>query len=96
MSEITIDEVRRIAALAKLAITDEEAKKFTKELDEILGYFRKLESVDTTGLQPTYQVNGLSNATRKDEIVDYGSSHDDLMGNAPKVHDGQIEVPKVL
>lgn len=96
MSSITVDDVKYVASLAKIAITDEEAAKLTKELDTILGYVRQLDEVDTTGLQPTYQVTGLTNVTRPDEPIDYGTSHDDLLKNAPRQRDGYIEVPKVL
>lgn len=96
MSKITVDEVRRIAALAKIAVTDEEAKKLAKELGDILGYVNQLDEVDTAGLEPTYQVTGLTNVTRKDEVIDYGVTRKDLLKNAPRQHDGQIEVPKVL
>jgi aspartyl-tRNA(Asn)/glutamyl-tRNA(Gln) amidotransferase subunit C len=96
MSTITRDDVKYVAALAKIAITDEEAARFTKELDAILGYVRQLDAVDTTGLEPTYQVTGLKNITRPDEFIDYGASREDLLANAPRQHDGYIEVPKVL
>lgn len=96
MSTITLSDVKYVASLAKIAITDDEAIQFTKELDAILGYFKKLDAVDITGLEPTYQVTGLKNVTRPDEIVDYHSSHQDLLKNAPRQRDGYIEVPKVL
>jgi len=96
MSAINVDEVRRIAALAKIAITDEEAQKLAKELDSILDYVRQLDAVDTTGLEPTYQVTGLTNITRKDELINYGTIREDLLKNAPRKRNGQIEVPKVL
>ncbi|HVI69836.1 MAG TPA: Asp-tRNA(Asn)/Glu-tRNA(Gln) amidotransferase subunit GatC [Magnetospirillaceae bacterium] len=96
MTTISTDDVKYVAALAKIAITDDEAAKFTKELDAILGYVQQLDAVDTTGLQPTYQVTGLTNVTRKDEIINYGTSREDLLKNAPRTHDGYIEVPKVL
>lgn len=96
MSSITTDDVKYVAALAKIAITDEEAAKFTKELDVILGYVKQLDTVDTHGLQPTYQVTGLTSVTRKDDIIDYATSRDSLLKNAPRTRDGYIEVPKVL
>lgn len=96
MSTISSDEVRRIAALAKIAVTDAEAKKLAQELDDILGYVRQLDSVDTTGLEPTYQVTGLNTVTRKDEVINYGASQRALLKNAPRTKDGSIEVPKVL
>lgn len=96
MSAITVDDVNYIASLAKVAITPEEAEKFTKELDAILGYVRQLESVDTTGLEPTYQVTGLKNITRKDKVIDYGVDQAGLLKNTPDKQDGSIKVPKVL
>lgn len=96
MSTMTADDVKYVASLAKIAITDEEAARFTKELDAILGYVKQLEKVDTTGLEPTYQVTGLKNIMRPDEIIDYGTTRDDLLKNTRRKRDGYIEVPKVL
>lgn len=96
MTKITTDDVKYVARLAKIAITEDEAAKFTKELDAILGYVRQLDAVDTTGLQPTYQVTGLTNVTRQDTLIDYGTTRDELLKNAPHSRDGYIEVPKVL
>ena len=96
MSTITADDVKYVASLAKIAITDDEAARFTKELDAILGYMSQLDAVDTTGLTPTYQVTGLKNVMRADEISDYGTTRTDLLKNAPRQRDGYIEVPKVL
>lgn len=97
MNTITVNDVKYVASLAKIAITDEEAERFTGELDTILGYVRQLDAVDTTGLEPTYQVTGLKNAMRPDVIIDYGElTREDLLKNAPRQKDGYIEVPKVL
>lgn len=96
MTKITTDDVKYVARLAKIAITEDEAAKFTKELDAILGYVQQLDAVDTTGLQPTYQVTGLTNVTREDTLIDYSVTRDDLLKNAPRSRDGYIEVPKVL
>ncbi len=96
MTTISTDDVKYVAALAKIAITDDEAAKFTKELDAILGYVQQLDAVDTQGLQPTYQVTGLMSVMRPDELIDYGASRTDLLKNAPRSHGGYIEVPKVL
>ena len=96
MSAITAADVKYVASLAKIAITNDEAARFTKELDAILGYVRQLDAVDTKGLEPTYQVTGLKNVTRPDEIIDYHATREDLLKNAPRKRDGYIEVPKVL
>lgn len=96
MTKITTDDVKYVARLSKIAITEDEAAKFTKELDAILGYVQQLDAVDTTGLQPTYQVTGLTNVTHEDVLIDYGVAQEDLLKNAPRSRDGYIEVPKVL
>ena len=55
-----------------------------------------LDGVDVAGLEPTYQVSGLRNVTRKDEIIDYQAKQGDLLKNAPATQDGQFKVKKVL
>ena len=96
MTVITTDDVRYVAKLANIAITDDEALKFTKELAAILGYVQQLDAVDTEGLQPTYQVTGLTSVMRKDAIIKYGATREGLLQNAAHSRDGYIEVPKVL
>jgi aspartyl-tRNA(Asn)/glutamyl-tRNA(Gln) amidotransferase subunit C len=96
MAQLTIDEVKRLAALSRLQLSDEEAAEFLKELNAILGYVEKLSSVDTTGIEPTAQVTGLKNVMRPDEPIDYGSSREELLKNAPAQQDGYIKVKKVL
>lgn len=93
---ISIEDVRYIADLAKIAITDQEAAKLREELATILGYVRQLDSLDTVGVEPTYQVTGLTNVDRDDVIIDYGVSQQDLLRNAPQSQQQQIKVPKVL
>jgi aspartyl-tRNA(Asn)/glutamyl-tRNA(Gln) amidotransferase subunit C len=95
-STISISDVHYIAGLSKIAVSDEEAVKLQAELDTILGYVRQLDSLDTTGVEPTYQVTGLVNVTREDEIIDYGVDQQALLRNTPKSQDNQIKVPKVL
>ena len=96
MTTIAIDDVKYVAALAKIAISDDEAEKLTKELDAILGYVRQLDGVDVSGLEPTYQVTGLKNVMRSDEVIDYGTTRESRLKNASRQRDGYIEVPKVL
>lgn len=93
---ISIDDVRYVAGLAKIAVSDDEAARLQKELDAILGYVQQLDQLDTTGVEPTYQVTGLKNVDRADEIIDYGVSQEALLNNAPQSKDSQIKVPKVL
>lgn len=96
MSKLTRDDVLKLAALSRLRLSDEEIKKFRTELSEILEYVETLDKADTTGLEPTYQLTGLTNVTRKDEVIDYGISTDELLKNAPAVQDKQFKVKRVL
>lgn len=95
-STISIDDVYYVAGLAKIAVSEEEATKLQAELDAILGYVQQLNELDTTGVEPTYQVTGLTNINREDELIDYGVGQQALLSNAPHVQTNQIKVPKVL
>jgi aspartyl-tRNA(Asn)/glutamyl-tRNA(Gln) amidotransferase subunit C len=70
MAKLTSDQVKHVAKLAKLQLTDEEIKKFQVQLSEILSYIEELEKVDTQGVDPTSQTTGLLNVFREDEIQD--------------------------
>lgn len=93
---ISIQDVRYVAGLARIAVTDEEAAKLQGELDTIIGYVGQLDSLDTSGIEPTYQVTGLTNVDRDDVVIDYGVDQQALLRNAPASQDNQIKVPKVL
>lgn len=96
MVRLTRTDVLKLARLAQLELTDGEIRQFQKEISEILGYVEQLQTVDVKGLKPTYQVTGLKNVTRKDEIIAYGVSQADLLKNVPTTEDGQIKVRRVI
>lgn len=96
MSKVTIDDVKKLAQLSSLQVSDEEASRLQAELENILGYVEQLDSVDTAGLDPTYQVTGLKNVTRDDVILNYGVAQDALLKNAPEQQDAQMKVRRVL
>jgi aspartyl-tRNA(Asn)/glutamyl-tRNA(Gln) amidotransferase subunit C len=96
MSKLSRDDVLKLAALSKLRLSDEEVEKMQSELSEILSYVEILNNVDVSGLEPTYQVSGLKNIYRPDEIKDYGYKTEDLLKNAPATQDGQFKVKRVL
>lgn len=93
---ITIDDIKHVATLSKIAVTDEQVQRLQTELAAILGYIKQLDAVDTAGVEPTYQVTGLRNVTRADELIEYQVSREELLANVPKRQDNQIKVPKVL
>lgn len=96
MAKLTNEDVLKLAKLSRLHLTDEEVEKFKNEISSILGYVEQLQSVELNGLEPTYQVTGLSNVTRKDEVIDYGTSPEELLKNAPKTEKGSIKVKRML
>jgi len=96
MSKLSRDDVLKLAALSKLRLSDEEVEKLQMELSEILNYVEVLNNVDTADLEPTYQVTGLKNISRADEVKDYGYKTEDLLKNAPVVKDNQFKVKRVL
>ncbi|CDQ20605.1 aspartyl/glutamyl-tRNA(Asn/Gln) amidotransferase subunit C [Halobacillus karajensis] len=95
MSRISKEEVKHVANLARLAITEEEATTFTKQLDDIITYAEQLNELDTTGIEPTTHVLDLKNVMRKDEPKKW-ISQEDALQNAPDKQDGQFKVPSVL
>ena len=63
---VTIQDVEKIAGLAKLSVSEEEKVKFRKQLDEMLDYVEKLNELDTEGVEPTFFVQHETEGTRKD------------------------------
>jgi aspartyl-tRNA(Asn)/glutamyl-tRNA(Gln) amidotransferase subunit C len=96
MSQLTKEEVLKLAKLARLRLTDEEVEKYTSELGEILTYVELLSAVDTDGLQPTNQVTGLQNVTRADEVGEYTATPEKLLRATPANKDGYIQVKRMI
>lgn len=96
MTQITNDDVQHLARLSTLQLTDDEVTSLQGDLENILGYINQLAELDTTGIEPTYQVTDLQNVWRKDEVDTYGLSKAELLKLAPESEADQIKVPKVL
>lgn len=92
MAKLTDDQIRHIAKLARLQISDEEVTKFAKELSSILDYIGILNELDTENVEPTAQVTGLSNVFREDEVKKPEAEKDELLGCSPlPIVNDQIE-----
>jgi len=96
MSQITNDEVLKLARLSRLRLTDAEVQKYTSELAEILGYIDMLSKVDTGGLEPTNQVTGLQNVFRPDTVQEYQATPDELLKLLPKQKNDYIQVKRMI
>jgi aspartyl-tRNA(Asn)/glutamyl-tRNA(Gln) amidotransferase subunit C len=87
--------VKKVAALARIAITDEDAAHLVPELNGILDWIEQLGEVDTSGVEPMTAV--IPNHLRlRDDIVTDGGIRDALMINAPQAEHGFFTVPKVI
>ena len=87
--------VRRIARLARLAVTEAEEAKLEKEVSGILDWVAQLDEIDTSAVPPMTRVAAMKMKMRKDEVTD-GSRADDILKNAPKVEDHYFVVPKIV
>lgn len=96
MAKLTRDDVLKLARLSRLKLSKEEIERFQSEISDILGYVEMLGRVDTENLKPTYQVTGLTNVTRPDEIVDYGVTPAELLKNVPDKEDNYIKVKRMI
>ena len=87
--------VRRIARLARIKISDAEAKSLEKELSGILDWVKQLDEVDTASVEPMTRVVA-QNLKMRDDIVTDGEIADAVTANAPLVEDHYFVVPKVV
>ena len=87
--------VRRIARLARIKVTDEEAKGLEAELSGILDWVKQLDEVDTNGVEPMVRVVGQDMKRRHDVVTD-GEMAGKVTQNAPLSEDGFFVVPKVV
>jgi aspartyl-tRNA(Asn)/glutamyl-tRNA(Gln) amidotransferase subunit C len=96
MSKISEQDIRKLASLSKLKLSDEEVILYQKELSSIVTYIEQLSDTDVAGLAPTSQVTGLKNVTRTDELIDYGVSPAELLKNAPATKENQFKVKRMI
>jgi aspartyl/glutamyl-tRNA(Asn/Gln) amidotransferase C subunit len=90
--------VLNVAQLARIELNKFEEKKFADQLEAVFSNFELLNKIDTTNVETTSQVTGLSNVFRKDEIKNPSGVkvRKDFLANAPNVENGSIKVPGVF
>lgn len=96
MSTITTDDVRHLAQLSNLQLSDDEVTSLQADIANILRYVDKLSELNTDGIEPTYQVTGLENVWRDDEVETQSVTREDLLALAPEQAGNSIKVPQVL
>lgn len=92
---VTIEQVEKIALLAKLSFTDEEKQVFVDQFNQILSYVEKLNELDTSQVEPTFHVLEQVNVLRDDRVEPW-LTQEEVLANAPRAHHGFFSVPKVI
>lgn len=93
--KITTDDVRYVANLARLNVTDDEAEKLTSEMESIINFANMLSELDTADIAPTNHAMKIENVFRED-IVGESYKREDILKNAPSQDSGCYSVPKVV
>ena len=96
MTTISTDDVKHLASLSALSLGDDEIEALREDIEAILGYVEQLNELDTTGVEPTYQVTGLENVWRDDAVQADNVTTTQLLDLAADAHEQQFKVPKVL
>jgi aspartyl-tRNA(Asn)/glutamyl-tRNA(Gln) amidotransferase subunit C len=92
---VDADTVRRVAHLARIALTDDEVAPLQGELNAILAFVEQLREVDVTAVEPMTSVTPMAMKMRNDDVSDGGIA-DDILANAPERQDHFFVVPKVV
>lgn len=96
MTEISREDVLKLAQLSSLELEDSEIAGLGQDLSNILGYIEQLSELNTEGVLPTYQVTGLENVWRDDVVDQLDASREELLSLAPEQQADSVKVPKVL
>ncbi len=92
---VDLATVKRVARLARIAVSEDEAERMVGELNGILGFVEQLGEVDVSGVEPMTSVTPMVMRKRADEVTD-GSKADDIVANAPATDRNFFLVPKVV
>ena len=96
MSEkITKEQVRHVAALARLEMDEQELDSYGRDLTDILGYVAKLNEIDTSGVEATAHMVSMDTPFRDDALGE-SFSHEQSLKNAPRREGFYFQVPQVI
>lgn len=94
--EIKREDILHLADLSNFAVSEAETESLQKDLSGIIKYISQLDELDTSEVEPTYQVFEMENVWREDEILEQDADREQLLALAQATEDHQIKVPKVL
>lgn len=92
---VDTDTVKKVARLARIALSDDDAERMKGELNAILGFVEQLNEVDVSGVEPMTSVTPMEMKKRQDIVTDGGKAGD-IVANAPMSQDNFFLVPKVV
>ncbi|WP_296744233.1 Asp-tRNA(Asn)/Glu-tRNA(Gln) amidotransferase subunit GatC [Mesorhizobium sp.] len=92
---VDLKTVKRVAHLARIAVSEEDAERMTGELNAILGFVEQLNEVDVSGVEPMTSVTPMEMKKRQDAVTD-GNKAADIVANAPATEENFFLVPKVV
>ena len=92
---VDLQTVKRVAHLARIAVSQEDAERMTGELNAILGFVEQLNEVDVSGVEPMTSVTPMEMKKRQDLVTD-GNKPADIVANAPATEEDFFLVPKVV
>ena len=95
MTQITSDDVRKVAQLSRLELPEEKIDIYTKQLEKILDYVAQLEKIDTNNVPPTTRAVEVLNISREDK-VENTDVREELLNLAPQREGDFFRVPKIL
>ena len=95
MTQISSEDVRKVAKLARLELKKEEMNNYASQLKKILGYVAQLEKVDTNEIEPTTRAVEVVNVLRNDSVIQT-TSREELLDLAPLREGDFFRVPKIL
>lgn len=91
------EEVKNIAALARIGLNEDEIEKYRKDISSILDYFQKLNELDTDSIKPIGHITGRENISREDRVEDAGDiGIKEILKNAPETKGGYVKVKSVF
>lgn len=94
---ITKKQIKHIADLANIPVSDKEQDQLRNAFEETLNTIAELQSVDIIGVEPTHQVTGFENVLREDVIDEENMfTQDEALANAPEKYNGYFVVPRII
>lgn len=93
--EIKRETIEHIANLSMLNLSEEEIEKYTKDMEEIVGFANSINEVDTASVEESNFVSDMKNVFRKDEVRS-SFDRDELLSNAPSSNGEAYQIPNVM